>query len=399
MAKKGLNIFLGLDASRFEKGINKVNRRLGRVGKKMQSMGRSLSASVTAPIVAMGALAGKTFMDFESEMLKVKAISGATGEAFKALENNAKALGASTIFTASQVAGLQLELSKLGLTPEQINASTGSILALAQATDSDLAQSAEVAAKTMQAFGLSANDMTMITDVMADSFSSSALDMNKFETAMSSVGPVAKGAGSSLQETTAILGVLVNNGVEASTAGTALRNIFLDLAKEGMTMGEAMDIINNSTNPLATSMEMFGKRGATVATILANNGQAVTDLTKDFQDSKGEAQDMANIMGSGLGGSLKTLQSQFEGLLIQLGEILLPVFNKVLGFASKLIEKFNGLSSEQKELGVQIGLVAAAVGPVIFIFGKLFAFIAAVGLPIIIKIAALIAIAVLIRKN
>jgi len=170
-------------------------------------------------------------------MLKVKAISGATGEQFKMLQSDAKRLGSTTMFTASQVASLQLELSKLGLTPEEINKSTQSVLDLAQATDSDLAQAAAVSAKIMQAFGLEASDMTRITDVMADSFSSSALDMNKFETAMSSVAPVANMAGASLEETTAILGVLVNNGVEASTAGTALRNIFLDLAKEGITMG------------------------------------------------------------------------------------------------------------------------------------------------------------------
>jgi hypothetical protein len=251
----------------------------------------------------------------------------------------------------------------------------------------------------MQAFGLEASQMGMITDVMADSFSSSALDMNKFETAMSSVAPVAKGAGASLQQTTAILGVLVNNGVEASTAGTALRNIFLDLEKEGMTMSEAMDQIQNSTSPLAESMEMFGKRGATVATILANNGDAVKNLTADFIDSKGEAQDMADIMGSGLGGSLKELQSQFEGLLIQLGEVLVPIFEKLMGFASKLIGHFTNLSSEQKKLGVALGLIAAAIGPLMVVFGKLFALIGTVGLPIILKIAALVAIGKLIFDN
>ena len=145
---------------------------------------------------------------------------------------------------------------------------------------------------------------------------------------MSTVGPVAKGAGASLQETTAILGVLVNNGVEASTAGTALRNIFLDLAKEGMSMSEAMDEINNSTNPLATAMDRFGKRGATVATVLANNRTQITELNKDFVDSQGEASKMAQIMDSGLGGSIRKLISQLEGLAIQIGEKLVLYFQR-----------------------------------------------------------------------
>jgi len=336
-------------------------------------------------------------MDFEQSMLKVKAISGATGEQFKMLEGDAKRLGSSTMFTASQVAGLQLELSKLGLTPQEINKSTQSILDLAQATDSDLSQAAEVSAKIMQAFGLEASDMTRITDVMADSFSSSALDMNKFETAMSSVAPVANMAGASLEETTAILGVLVNNGVEASTAGTALRNIFLDLAKEGMTMGEAMDKVKNSTNPLADAMEMFGKRGANVATILANNGTAIKDLTKDFEDSAGEASAMARIMDSGLGGSLRKLMSQVEGLAITLGEMLVPIFTKIMEAVSFVVTGFMNLDVGTKGIIVTVGLLLAAIGPVTTAIGflsaviipKLITMFLALGGPIGIAIAVL----------
>ena len=369
--KKSINLFLGLNSTQFQKGLTKAQRRLKRFGSSMKRVGQSMTTSLTVPLVGIGAVAGKTFMDFEQSMLKVKAISGATGEEFKALEENAKALGSSTMFTASQVAGLQLELSKLGLTPGQINQSTGSILNLAQATDSDLSQAAEVAAKTMNAFGLEASDMTRIADVMADSFSSSALDMSKFETAMASVAPVALQAGADIEQTTAILGVLVNNGVEASTAGTALRNIFLDLSKEGKTMGEAMAEIQNSTNPLATSMEMFGKRGATVATILANNGKEIQALNEDFKDSAGEAQKMADIMDSGLGGSLRKLKSELEGIAIEIGQILVPIFRTLIGFIKRGIDAFNSLTTEQKQFGAGIALVVAGMGPFLIIVGKL----------------------------
>ena len=379
--KKSINLFLGLNSTQFQKGLTKAQRRLKRFGSSMKRVGQSMTTSLTVPLVGIGAVAGKTFMDFEQSMLKVKAISGATGEEFKALEENAKALGSSTMFTASQVAGLQLELSKLGLTPGQINQSTGSILNLAQATDSDLSQAAEVAAKTMNAFGLEASDMTRIADVMADSFSSSALDMSKFETAMASVAPVALQAGADIEQTTAILGVLVNNGVEASTAGTALRNIFLDLSKEGKTMGEAMAEIQNSTNPLATSMEMFGKRGATVATILANNGKEIQALNEDFKDSAGEAQKMADIMDSGLGGSLRKLKSELEGIAIEIGQILVPIFRTLIGFIKRGIDAFNSLTTEQKQFGAGIALVVAGMGPFLIIVGKLASALALLATP------------------
>ena len=397
--KKSINLFLGLNSSQFQKGLTKAQRRLKKFGSSMKKVGRSMTTSLTLPLVGIGAIAGKTFMDFEQSMLKVKAISGATGQEFKALEENAKALGSSTMFTASQVAGLQLELSKLGLTPEQINQSTSSVLSLAQATDSDLSQAAEVAAKTMNAFGLEANDMNRIADVMADSFSSSALDMTKFETAMASVAPVAKQAGSDIEGTTAILGVLINNGVEASTAGTALRNIFLDLANEGSTMSEAMAEIQNSTNPLATSMEMFGKRGATVATILANNGKEIQALNEDFKDSEGEAKRMAEIMDSGLGGSLRKLKSQLEGVAIQLGQILVPIFQKLIGFVKTALNAFNGLTGEQKKLGVALALVAGAIGPVLTLFGSLVTVMAGLLSPALLVISALVAAGYAIFKN
>tara|TARA_Y100000401_G_scaffold18864_1_gene12711 strand:+ start:394 stop:2511 length:2118 start_codon:yes stop_codon:yes gene_type:complete len=405
MANKAIGYLtfnFGANMAGFNKAMKKAQRSVKRFGKSMKNIGGSMTTNLTMPLVGLGAVAIKTFADFEQAMLKVKAISGATAEEFKMLEADAKRLGSTTMFTASQVAELQLNLSKLGLTPQEINKSTESILALAQATDSDLGQAATVAAKTMNAFGLEAEDMTMIADVMADSFSSTALDMNKFETAMASVAPVAKQAGATLQETTATLGVLVNNGVEASTAGTALRNIFLDLAKEGMTFEDALNQINNSTEPLAVSMEMFGKRGANVATILAQSGTEIKNLTADFVDSTGEAKAMADIMDSGVAGALRKLKSQAEGVAISLGEMLIPVFQKLLNFIQNSLATWSGLNENTKTIAVSIGLFVAALGPAISLMGSLTiafsALISPIGLTVA-AIASIVAAFAYVREN
>ena len=366
-----LNFKFGADLKGFDRAMKKAQKNLKKFGKNVQRTGQNLTSSLTLPIAGLAAVSLKTFADFEQGMLKVKAISGATDAEFKALTESAKLLGSTTMFTAAQVAELQLNLSKLGLTPTQINQSTESILNLAQATDSDLAQAATVTAKIMNAFGMEATDMQRITDVMADSFSSTALDMTKFETAMASVAPVAKMAGADIEKTTAILGVLVNNGVEASTAGTALRNIFLDLAKSGKTWDQAMNEINSSTEPLAVAMDMFGKRGANVATILAQSGVEIQNLTSDFRDSTGEAQKMAEIMDSGVAGSLRKMRSQLEGAAIQLGEILVPVFQAVINKISKLVSWFSGLSSETQKSIVKWALFIATLGPFLIIVGKI----------------------------
>tara|TARA_R100001530_G_scaffold56084_2_gene41033 strand:- start:1501 stop:4056 length:2556 start_codon:yes stop_codon:yes gene_type:complete len=373
MASKAVGLLtfnFGANLGGFDRAMKKAQKKLRQFGKSVERTGKSLSTNLTLPIVALGAVSLKTFADFEQSMLKVKAISGATEVEFQKLTESAKLLGSTTMFTASQVAELQLNLSKLGLTPEEINKSTESILQLAQATDSDLGQAATVTAKIMNAFGLEAEDMNMIADVMADSFSSTALDMTKFETAMASVAPVAKQAGASIQETSAILGVLVNNGVEASTAGTALRNIFLDLAKNGMSWGEAMDEINNASDPLAVAMDLFGKRGANVATILAQSGVEIQNLTDDFIDSSGEAKTMADIMDSGVAGSMRRMKSQLEGVAIEMGEHLVPVFKAVIEKIESAVKWFGSLSDESKKNIVKWGLIVAAIGPVLIIVGN-----------------------------
>ena len=397
-----LNIVFGADLRGFEKAMKKAQRSIKKFGSSMKRTGANMTRNITMPVIALGAVAVKTFADFEQSMLKVKAISGATGQEFNALRNKAKELGASTMFTASQVAELQLNLSKLGLTPKEINKSTESILNLAQATDSDLAQAATVAASTMKGFGLESKDMNRIADVMADSFSSTALDMEKFQVAMATVAPVANQAGASLEETTAVLGVLTNRGVEASTAGTSLRNVYLELANKGITWAEAMDQIKNSTNPLKDAMELFGKRGATVATIIANNRDEITELTADFKDSKGEAKDMAAIMDSGVGGAMRRLKSQAEGVAIELGGALIPLFQKLLNGVKSLLEWWSGLDGSMQNSIIAFGLLAGALGPMVGLMGTLAVAFSALVSPIGLTVAAIIGIVVAfayVREN
>src|SRR5699024_3347329 len=204
MPANELNISIGAEIGGLQKGLNDAEKSLNKfdakvkklkdVGQGLTSIGKNLSIGLTAPITALGALSVKTFKDFSFGMAQVRAISGATVEEFESLRKSALALGAATAFSASDVAELQLNLSKLGFDPSQINDATDGILDLALAMGEDLAQSAEVAAATIQGFGLDASETNRVTDVMAKSFSSSALDLQKFSIAMSKVAPVAKNA-------------------------------------------------------------------------------------------------------------------------------------------------------------------------------------------------------------
>ena len=407
MAKKTINIRAGFDLKAFSTSSQNLARQLRSSGKKMQSIGRSMSMSLSAPLAIMGGLAVKTFASFEQSMAKVQAISGAVGKDFQNLTNLAKDLGISTRFSATQVSDLMLNYSKLGFSADEIQKITGATLNLALATGEDLAQSAEVAGATLRGFGLDATEMIMVTDVMANSFSSSALDLNKFQVAMSSVAPVARNAGVTLQETTSMLGVLANNGVEASTSGTALRNIFLELAKQGMSFEDAMAQINNSTNSNATAMELFGKRGAAVASILASNQDAVAGLNTELLNSEGSAQAMAEIMDQTLEGSMMRLKSATEGLAIEFGEVMAPAIGKVADFLGGLALKFANINPNIKKVIVVIGSLLAVIGPLILAVGGLtsaFAFLAAnpiilIITGIIVAMGGLVAIILYVRDN
>ena len=407
MAKKTINIGAIFDLKAFSDSSQNLARKLKKSGRKMQSIGRSMSMSLSAPLAIMGGLAVKTFADFEQSMAKVQAISGAVGKDFQNLTNLAKDLGISTRFSATQVSDLMLNYSKLGFSADEIQKITGATLNLALATGEDLAQSAEVAGATLRGFGLDATEMTMVTDVMAKSFSSSALDLNKFQVAMSSVAPVARNAGVTLQETTSMLGVLANNGVEASTSGTALRNIFLELAKQGMSFDDAMAQINGSTNANATALELFGKRGAAVASILARNQDAVAGLNSELLKSEGSAQAMAEIMDQTLEGSMMRLKSASEGLAIEFGEVMAPAIGKVADFLGGLALMFANINPNIKKVIVVVGALLAVIGPLILAVGGLttaLAFLAAnpivlIITGIIVAIGALVAVILYVRDN
>ena len=294
-----------------------------RLGKSFRKMGTSIVAGF-AGLFAIQQLtrlikeAFNTIKDFEQQMAKVQAITGATDDEIKELSNSAKTLGSTTRKTATEVGKLQEELAKLGFTTDEILDATGAIINLSEATGSDLAQSSSVAAGVLNAFGLEAEDTKQLVDVMAKSFSSSALDLNKFEVAMANVGPVTAEAGLSVEETTAMLGILVDRNVQASKAGTGLRNVFLTLAKEGKTLEGAMAEINAATDRSAKATEIFGKENAVVATILADTRDEVNALNTSLNNTDDDAAKMAETMGDTLSGDVDKLTSAYEGFILSL---------------------------------------------------------------------------------
>lgn len=343
-----------LDAS-----IGNNQRSVGNYGIALQGATRLLGAlglagGIALVVRGMREMIG-VFSGFEKQMAKVRAISGATDAEFALLTADAKRLGESTEKTASQVGELQLAFARVGLTTPQIIAATEATLDLSTAIDEDLALAAEVAAKTVKGFQLTAEETGRVTDVMALAISSSALTLIAFQDSMKTVAPVALAVNSTLESTTAILSTLVDAGLEASTAGTSLRNIFIELATQGLTWDEAMQQVRDSTNKVKTATELFGKRASTAALIIANNSEKIDTLTTSYENAAGSAKAMADIMRDTLTGDVDIATSALQGMVIEIGEKLTPILRSIV----------NGFTFFIRNIGAFIKVILVATSAIV----------------------------------
>ena len=205
---------------------------------------------------AMGAVVS-TGMEFTSQMSNLKAITRDTNlsiaeneKNFKALETTARELGKTTKFTAGEVVSLQTEFGKLGYSTSEITAAQHATLNLAAAVNVDLSQAATVAGQTVNQFRLTAEDTDRVVNVMASSFTKSALDMEKFTNSMTYVGPLAGEMGIDIEGTTAIIAKLADVGIDGSIAGTALRRVFLEMGNESSKLSKKVGFQVKSSEDL-----------------------------------------------------------------------------------------------------------------------------------------------------
>jgi TP901 family phage tail tape measure protein len=333
-----------------QRNVGNYKSALGKLGGAVGSIGGRFIA-LTSIIYGLGRVITSSvgiFADFEQENANLAAVLGKSRSEITKLTDDAKRLGASTKFTASEVTRMQVAFSKLGFNEDEIIAATEATLALAAATGTELEEAAEVSASTLNGFGLEASETQRVVDVMAKSFSTSALDMEKFKVAMRAVGPVAKTAGFSIERTTAMIGVLADNGVRAETAGTGLRNVFLELSKRGITFEQAMSKIANSSDKAATSMELFGKENAVVGVVLSENNEKLVDMEKGLQNAGGAAQEMADTQLDTLRGAMTKLSSAWEGFILSIEDgngVLSKVLKGAIDLTTELVSTMTLLNS------------------------------------------------------
>lgn len=317
------------DTSQFDAGMRRAQQELR--GFSDAAKAAFSVVGITSFAVALrGAI--QTIADFERANSELAAVLGTNLKGVEALTNSAKQLGRTSEFTASEVTQLQIALSRLGFDSSQIEDMQKAVLDFALAMNTDLASAAEFTGAALRAFGLEAEDTSHLLDVMSAATTNSALDFSKLQASLSTVAPIAKSFGLSVEETAAFLGVLANNGFDASSAATALRNILLNLADSNGKLAKgighsaksfdeiiaAFQELNDKGVDVNDVLQMTDKRSAAAAVTIIKQAGAVADLKTELDGAEGSLSTMADTMHDNLSGALKNLSSAWEGFILAL---------------------------------------------------------------------------------
>ena len=390
---------------KLSKPLEKIEGKLSRFSKVACS---KLAAIATAGAVMIGGLgvstAVKTFADFEQGLANVKAVSNATTQEMQILSKEAKRLGAATAWSAKEVTDAEMLLSQAGFSVKETISALPGLLDLASAGELDLATATDITAGTLRAFGIEASKSAHVADVLALTASATNSDVSGLGESLKYVAPVSKALGISMEETSAAIGLLANNNIKGSQAGTVLRASLARLAnpskeaaetikKLGFTafdsqgkmlpLSQVVGNLKKSMNGLTKQQQaqaistIFGTEAMSGMMALVEQGpDKLRQLTSELQKSDGAAKNMANTRLDSLQGQMTILKSAVEGMNIELGERLAPYVKefvtwftgkipditngiiKTVDKISELAHKFNELSPATKKF---IGYLAAGI--------------------------------------
>ena len=407
--------YLDLDISKFEVGISSalgaikglvtgtgtVSSNITKLGNVISSAGSSLTKNITLPTTAAGAAIVATSAKFESGMSKISAISGATGKDLELIKSKAMEMGAKTKFSASEAADAFSYMAMAGWKTSDMLDGIEGIMNLAAASGEDLASVSDIVTDALTAFGLTAKDSGHFVDVLAKASNDSNTDVSMLGESFKYVAPLCGAMGYSAEDCAIALGLMANAGIKGSQSGTTLKSALANLASPTKEMQKVMSQYNLSLTNSDGSMKslsevmvmlrsnlggldeqtkaaaastLFGKEAMSgMLSIINASDEDFNKLTESIYNCDGTAQSMAETMNDNLSGQITILKSTLETLALQLGEIIVPYVKSLIEGVQKFTTWLTSLNEEQKRTVVKIAAVAAAIGPLILVFGKLMA--------------------------
>ena len=412
-----------VDESGFEKGVGKI----GSLASGAIKTTTAIIGGASTAIVGLGTAAVKVGSDFEASMSNVAAISGATGGDLDKLTAKAQEMGAKTKFSASESADAFSYMAMAGWKTEDMLGGIEGIMNLAAASGEDLATTSDIVTDALTAFGMSADDSAHFADILAAASSNANTNVSMMGETFKYCAPIAGALGFSAEDTAQAIGLMANAGIKGSQAGTALRTIMNNLAGEVKITGKALGEVTIATTNTDGSMRdlsdiladcrgafsqlseseqaaaaeaLVGKNAMSGFLALMNAGdadieklsssidhcsdtfvktvdgaiipmsQALEEGIDWIEEYNGVADQMASVMQDNLAGQLTILKSQLEELAISFGEMLMPAIRSIVSKIQAFVDKLNGMSESQRKAVLTIGLIIAALGPLLVILGS-----------------------------
>jgi TP901 family phage tail tape measure protein len=353
------------------RNLTAMEQATGRSERALLSLG-NMAKAASAALLGIGFKTVISEMaSFETQMIKLKSLTDATTQQMKAMEKQARELGATTAFSAQQAAEAQGVLASAGLKTNEILAATPKVLQLAAAGSLDLSKAAEISTGTMKALGLQLGDLGRINDVFAKTAGDSSTNVEQIGDAMKNIAPVAKTFGINLETLTASLGILADNQIKGSEAGNNLKTMLVALSndtkdnveilkKHGVTykqlnvevygLAKVMKTLQDAHLTGAESLKIFGSDAAAAGNILAANSTKIDEYAKKLENADGSAKKMADTLNQGLAKAFDALKGTLSEAALQLGDSgLKGALTDVIQQATGVIAIYEGMGDKFAE--------------------------------------------------
>lgn len=370
-----------------------------KLGTGATEIGGKLTRHVSVPLGAVGVAALKTGFQFEESMSKVKATSGASASEMEKLTAQARKLGKDTAFSAQEASEGMQELASAGFNAKEIMAAMPGVMDLAAVSGHNVGLAAQVTGATLRSFGLDASQAGHMADVLAKAAADTGAETGDMGESMKYAAPIAHQLGLSVEETAAAVGIMADNNIKGSQAGTTLRGALTRLAKPTAAMTDVMneyglsffdakgemlpfgDILKQLQTKLggvdkktrsAALTTLFGKEALSgMMALVGTTPGKFSKLTDGLKHSDGAAKDMAETMQDNAKNSIEQMMGSLSDAAISISTAVAPTVRDLADFVGKLADAFTDLSPTAQRMLVQMGLLAAAAGPTLTIFGKL----------------------------
>lgn len=339
--------------SEIKASFDKINTSVSTVGNKLLNVAKVAAVAGTAALVGIGKKVYDIAGGFESQMSRVQAISGATGNSFTKLRDQAIDLGAKTAFSATESAKGMENLASAGFSANEIMAAMPGMLNLAAVSGGDVALAAENSATALRGFGLEASQAGHVSDVFARAAADTNAEVADMSEAMKYIAPVAHSMGLSIEEVAASVGILSDAGIKGSQAGTTLRGALARLAKPTAAMQDTMSnlglsfydsqgnmksmtdqisMLQNAFKGLTPEQQqnalvtLYGQESLSgMMALVAAGPDKLNKLTKSLENSNGAAEQMAKTMQNNLKSKVEQLGGALESVAIRVGDRLFPL--------------------------------------------------------------------------